>query len=259
MVLFGDAERINIVKPYPRCREREEFLRFPKASPEGPLGLPADVTALGYKIRFTDEIAGGYKVNLLREDGMSALAKGISLRKYFFAWEKTVRDSLFDSVVALKLSSNSPAVLRITVMGEGEITPKSLKEAIEDLVYIDRHTLMGSALLLARAVSEGMCIRDAVPGLANCLGHHIIGVRVNAAFALAEFAKKSGDIGPAEDSLLGALAHPDGRTRRAAARALSYHYMTSGDVSGMDMMLNHPIGEIKMVARAVQAKVSAGI
>lgn len=239
------------IKPPMRFREQEEFLRFPSARPEGPLGLPSEVKALGYKVRFTEEIWGGYRINVLREDG-SALARGLKIGGRFLSPEKSVTDG--DNEIALRLRLNFPAVLRVTLsIGSEELTPESFKEAIEGLSYPDSFVRMESALLLARAAGLGYDMAGAVPELGTMLAHGERGVRVDAAFALAEYAKAKGDLRGAESGLVQAARHADGRTRRAAARALMQHYINQGDGQGMELMLGHPIKDVRLVASYVRS------
>ena len=241
---------VKVVKPGPRFREQEEFLRFPMARPEGPMGLPADISALGYKVRFTDEITGGYRVNVLRDDGR-AVAKGIKLRRYLFSWEKLVDDPVSEDRVALKLSSNCPAVLRISVMGDGEITKGKIDDAVNYLRHPSREERMGASLLLARAAREGFGISEAVPALSGCLSDDARGVRIDAAYALGEYAISGGDISGAAAGLENALSHKDARTRKAAAWALMHHYISSDDHGGIGSMLVHPMADVRETGQAV--------
>lgn len=254
--LKRDADEVKVKKPPQRFKEQEEFLTFPKAEPEGPLGLPSEISALGYRFRFTDELLGGYKLNVLRDDG-SAVERGVKIRRYFFSFEKSVTDPKNDNVIALKLSSNAPGVLRVTVMGTGDITAEKIAKAAQDLAGSDSMDRMDAALLLARAAKEGQDIDESVIPLALCLGHEDRWVRVDSAYALGEYAKAVGDISAAEGLLLSALNHAHDGTRTASARALAHHYINIGDDARMHVLSNHPFPDVRAVAQGVFERRSA--
>jgi hypothetical protein len=210
------------------------------------MGMPADVS--GYKVKFTEEIWGGYRINVLREDG-TAIARGINVRRFWV--EQEVNDDLYDNTIAIKLSFNAPQAVRITVYGEGEITKEKLLRAAWDLSDQDKLEVMAAGEFLGKAASRGHDIKEAVPKLARCLSHESRGVRVNAAFALGEYAKRGGDISEAEEELLKAAQHEHSSTRKAAARALMHHYINNKDELRLEYMLNHGLSDVRLVAAGV--------
>jgi hypothetical protein len=250
--------RFKVEKVPLRFKEHEELLKFPEAPPqeEGPMGMPADVSGLGYKIRFTDPIWGGYRVNVLRDDG-TAIARGINVRRFWT--EQYVKDDLYDNTVAIKLSFNCPQALRITVMGEGEITREKILRAAWDLADENKVEIMAAAEFLGKAAARGHCIKEAVAKLARCLSHESRGVRVNAAFALGEYAKRGGDISEAEAELLKAAQHEHASTRKAAARALMHHYINARDELRMEFLLNNSLPDVRIVAAGVLERRSPGL
>lgn len=250
--------RFKVEKVPPKFKEHEELLKFPEAPPqvEGPMGMPADVSGLGYRIRFTGQIWGGYLLNVLRDDG-SAVARGVKVRRFWV--ERWVKDDLYDNIIAIKLSLNSPHELRITVMGDGEITKEKLLRAIWDLGDQYKLEVMAAAEFLGKAAARRHDIREAVPKLARCLSSESRGVRVNSAFALGEYAKRGGDISEAEGDLLKALQHGHGNTRKFSARALMHHYISVRDELRMESMLNFSSPDVRKVAAGVLERRSPGL
>ena len=102
-----------------RCEEHEKELRFHSYLPiveKFPEKLPRDEDIGDYRITFEKKVWGGYKVDIIRENG-SEVAEGVKVRR----WRETgVKDPENGNTIMLKLSLTHPQSIRVTIFKDGK-------------------------------------------------------------------------------------------------------------------------------------------